>query len=766
MNIFRFHHTLYRGNINRDFFWYCCKNDFRLLKYLPFIIWYKVLYFLCINKQKNHCWDFYNAIVQRDQLITSFVEEKRYKLCEWYKALDHENNLVIDAIPEDLLQKIMAEYKCQCKGIIYECNMLKYQDCYELDAYKNMNISTIYCHKYEQWMKKHKCVYVVSNEKLRLVDHSYLLHHHNLHYLYSFGYCFILSFIIMLLTFLNASGVFNENIFGSYFTSLPLLFVNFMPILFVMIILYLLSDRLWLSFGITGYFFYILSLINKFKLRFRDDPFVWSDIKLAGEAGDMAGKYDISLGITQIIILVFLAFMMYLLYLCLKKSNISLKIRMALNAIVIICSSIFISQVVFDTDLYESLGNESIINKWSQSQQYQIRGFVYPFLYSYTYSIESEPDGYNPVLAEQTLKKYTYSDIPNDQKLNIIGIQLESFNDLSKFEGVEFNTDLYAPLHRIQNEGISGNLVVDIFAGGTVITERSFLNGYFHHPKYSGNTNSFVRYFNEQGYYTEALHPSYGWFYNRRNINTYLGFSKFYYVENRYDRFVEDEILFDDLIDSYEKAIQNDQPYFNFTVTYQGHGPYSTDPEGDIEYLKWKDGYNQEDYNNINNYLMRIADTNIQLGHLIDYFKEQKEPVIIIFFGDHNPLLNNNNSGFEMLGVSLDIGSDEGFANYYNMPYVIWANQSAKDCTGKSFTGIGEEISPNYLMTYLFEYLGWEGNEYMKYLADLKETITVLNSTKWKMNDQWYAYDDPTLKSIKDDYFNMEFYYSHNLWKK
>lgn len=764
MRIFRFNHTIYHGNINSDFYWYCCRNNYRLLRYLPFILWYKLLYFFRINNQKNNCWKFYYDLKQRDSIIELFAQKKQHKLSKWYKALDHKENFVIDAVPEELLKKMLVKYECQCRGIQFSEHSIKYQDRYGIQESDLNTTSAIYCYKFESWMKKYDCVYIVDGETLKLVDRAFWFHHY-INYLFSFICCIMLSFIIMLLTFVNATAVFNENIFGSYFTSIPLLFVNFMPILFVLVALYFLFDRLWLSFGITAYFFYILSLVNKFKLRFRDDPFVWSDIKLAGEAGDMAGKYDISLGMTQISILILLGIIMYILYFYFKRSRISLRIRIGIDAIIIILCSIFVTQVIFDDALYEQMGDESIINKWSQSQQFQSRGFIYPFLYSYTYSVESEPDEYDPALAQQTLEHYTYSNIPDNQKINIIGIQLESFNDLSKFNGVEFNTDLYAPLHRIQAEGISGELVVDIFAGGTVATERSFLNGYFHHPKYAKNTNSFVRYFNEQGYFTEALHPSYGWFYNRRNINTYLGFSEFYYVENRYDRFVEDEILFDDLIDSYEKAIQKNQPYFNFTVTYQGHGPYPTEPESDTKYLKWKDGYNEADYNNINNYLMRIADTNIQLEKLIRYFEDRQESVIIVFFGDHNPLLNNNSTGFKMLDISLDLGTEEGFANYYNMPYVIWANQSTKDIIKKDFVGTGEEISPNYLMTYLFEYLGWEGNEYMKYLSEMKDTVPVLNNTKWKMNNQWYAYDDPTLEALQKEYFNTEFYYSHNLWE-
>src|SRR5690606_28025931 len=94
--------------------------------------------------------------------------------------------------------------------------------------------------------------------------------------------------------------------------------------------------------------------------------------------------------------------------------------------------------------------------------------------------------------------------------------------------------------HEIKREAIHGWLVTNIFAADTIKTEREFLTGYSSHPRYLKNTNSFVWYFREQGYRTEAMHPIYGWFYNRRNVNEYLGFNSFHYYENKYKEIQEE----------------------------------------------------------------------------------------------------------------------------------------------------------------------------------------------------------------------------------
>ena len=125
------------------------------------------------------------------------------------------------------------------------------------------------------------------------------------------------------------------------------------------------------------------------------------------------------------------------------------------------------------------------------------------------------------------------ADIPEDQKVNIVTIMLESYNDFSKFD-LDFNVDVYGPFESIKENAYSGELVTNIFGGGTIDTERAFLTGIKDLPSFKSSNKFICVVFENQGYYTEAMHPCYGWFYDRRNIDTYLGFDNFYYLENYY----------------------------------------------------------------------------------------------------------------------------------------------------------------------------------------------------------------------------------------
>ena len=201
------------------------------------------------------------------------------------------------------------------------------------------------------------------------------------------------------------------------------------------------------------------------------------------------------------------------------------------------------------------------------------------------------------------------------------------------------------------------------------------------------------------------------------------------------------------IIKKYEDNKKDDVPYYSFSVTYQNHGPYSSENYDDKKYFFENDGrYDDKAYNIINEYLNGIYSTNQSLEKLINYFDNEKEPVIIIFFGDHNPYIGD--SGFSEMGVNMDLATEEGFLNYYETPYVIHANDSAKTIFGKSFIGEGNTISPIFLMNELFDYCGIGGNEYLQYMSDLKDKIDVINQYYYKENGLLVRVDESDNEKI------------------
>jgi len=511
-----------------------------------------------------------------------------------------------------------------------------------------------------------------------------------------------------------------------------------------------------------------MSLVNKFKLLYRDEPLSFIDIKLIKESFIMAKRYKFPLSFKVIILLSAFILIIIILTKYFDYKISSKKLRLSLLLIISLSGVLIFKGFYFDPNIYSSVGDKKLINIWVKSDQFQSKGFVYPFIYSITEAKERKLAGYDEEKAIEDLNAYKYQNIPETQKVNIISIMLEAYNDFSEFPGVELGMDIYKNFHQLQKDSIHGKLITNVFAGGTINTERAFLTGYHNHPSYFKTTNSFVWYLKEQGYKTEGMHPITGSFYNRRNINEYLGFDSFDHYDNKYQykqkSYLDDMDFFDYIIEGYKNSSKQ-EPYFNFSVTYQNHGPYPTEKKTEKEYLVKKSHYDEGTYNIINNYLAGIAKTDEALKKLVSYYRKEKEPVILVIFGDHNPWLGKDHTGYDMLNIDMDLSTIEGVKNYYQTPYVMWANEAARKLYNKDFAGENADISPNFLMAELFEYIDWQGNEYMQYITDMKDNFNVNHMLYFKEDSKYKKELSEVNKKVWTDFMNVEYYYSHNFIK-
>lgn len=354
------------------------------------------------------------------------------------------------------------------------------------------------------------------------------------------------------------------------------------------------------------------------------------------------------------------------------------------------------------------------------------------------------------------LKVSGYDDIPENEKVNIIAIMLEAYNDFNKFSGIHFINNPYNEWLELKDNAYSGEIVTNIFAGGTMDTERSFLTGYKNLPNFRRKTLSYVNFFNEQGYTTEGVHPYYNWYYNRKNVNFNLGFENYYFYEDTFYNqkiyleagdglmpVISDMDFFSKIIDLYEKNKYTNKPYFNFSVSLEMHGAYPTTICPPKVYLP-NDGYSESIYNMCNYYFQKVENTNYAISKFVNYFEKENEPTIILFFGDHNPYLGENNAGYDMLGINLDTNTKEGFYNYYSVPYLIWGNKSAKEMLNKTLIGNGPTISSCFLMNELFSVLGLKGNEYLNATTRIYEKIQVIKPP-------FYMKDGEIVCNLKDE---------------
>lgn len=577
-------------------------------------------------------------------------------------------------------------------------------------------------------------------------------------YLFSNILILLLCFTILFGTFCFTNPYINTTYIISYFLDPLLILLNFLPIILIFYLIFVISNRLWLSYFLTTIIFILPSIINKYKIVYRDFPFIFEDISLFFEAMKMTEEYKLIINFGMVILIVFYVITTLILF-NLKTHKSKPRLKIYFISIIMFISLFSYNNFYLNDNIYKKIGNEKLINPMSKTQKFQIRGFVYSFINSSKKYVYPIPRNYNERKVIDKLNSYLEKKIENDKKVNIIAIMLEAYADFSNYDSFDFNIDIYEKYNKLLEESYHGTLISNVFVGGTIDTERGFLTGYLNHNNYYKPTNSFVWYLREQGYYTEAMHPIYGWFYNRRNVNKNIGFMNYDYLENKYNTISNDFLMDNDflkfIIEGYENNKKRNVPYFNFTVTYQNHGPYdekNTEIESDgTEYITKKNSYNKKTYKLVNNYFNGINITNNALWDLINYFRGVNDPTVILLFGDHKPNFGIDNGGYKMLGINMDISTEEGFMNYYSVPYVIWGNTSAKTILNKDFVGKGNTISPNYLMAELFDYIDIEGNSYMQFITEKKSSIPIINQELFNVHTQHL-----------NDYEKIQYYYINN----
>lgn len=546
------------------------------------------------------------------------------------------------------------------------------------------------------------------------------------------GLCMGLALLVL------AIGPYSRRALIDYLLHWQTLLLNTVPVALLVLLFYGLTGRTGAAFLAGGGIAFGFSLGNYYKLQFRDDPLYFEDMLILREAKAMASGDHYALFIDwQIILAVFCLVLGWVLLRLLTPGVYRSRPGRAAAALAAVAAMAALSPVYLDGKIYNNTKNFDHLNQWSATQNYISHGFWYPFLHSVSDFVETPPSGYSKARTAEMLAAYPDADIPDDKKINIIGLMREAYADFSLYGVPGLDVSGYEVYHALEAESYTGDLVTNIFAGGTVDTERCFLTGNYQLHNFRGNTNSYAWYLRQQGYATEGCHPYFQWFYNRQNINGYLGFERYRYYEDDFETltdatYPEDAVLFPEIYSGFRKCVDEGKPCFSFSVNVQSHGPYATWDTGATEYLAG-DNYTTECKNAMNAYMTTIMETDRQLAAFIGQLREDPAPVVLVTFGDHLPWMGDGNIFYDEMGMNVDADSDEGFYRRYTTRYLIWANDAAKAVIGHDVRGEGPAISPCYLMNLVFGQLGWEGPGFMQAMDEMMETFPIVTTTGWTM---------------------------------
>ena len=553
--------------------------------------------------------------------------------------------------------------------------------------------------------------------------------------------------------------------------SISIFAINFLPIFLLMSLFYFLTNRIFACFSLTAGVVLSLALINRMKLRFREDPLIMGDIFYISEAVSITEGFDTALSLYILSLILVVICIVILAFVFLKKYKIdNTKIRVVGVLAILLCA--FLLAPLYQSErIYNQVFQQNFGNNWNMADVYENRGVIYSFLFSSTYSFPTTPEKFSEEEARTALSQYLEMEFEN--RVHIITIMLEGYEDFSFYMDFDPENNPYAFLHELMDISLHGRLVVQQLGSGTHLTERSFLAGYINHGLYRRTTESFVQFLNRNGYRTVAMHPNDGWFYNRRNVMENIGFDDFfsgtnkffhlietYYYDSRFRGWMSDLDFFPYIIRDFEEAVALGEWYFNFSITIQNHQS-SFHGVGYSEFNYFEGEVSDEILARFNEYLEGVRLTNEALREVHYYFSNHPEPVVLIIFGDHKPTMGAGGFGYEELGIDISGQTPEALLNRFSTPYIIYANDSAKRVLGYAFVGEGPTISANYLFPLFFELSGEQGSPFMSYLNSLRRNVPVIH-------DQFFMQGEELVLSLNGKYYellrefeHLEYYLQH-----
>lgn len=528
------------------------------------------------------------------------------------------------------------------------------------------------------------------------------------------------------------------------------------------IIYFLIGNEKWSLRIILGLSM-LFGLVNHYVMEFRSTPFVPWDIFSINTAFSVAGNYNYMPSVRLVVVTIIFCVLIFLVRFLDYKLQIRFRFRVLSSGAICVLLVLFGKSVQNEefqlkNNLYPYLFTPSVMTKYN--------GLAVTFTMDMAYVVVDKPSDYSVNSAKELLEQYseetTNKEIEGEYP-NIIVIMDEAFSDVSVLGEFDTNED-YMPFVRSMLNGaentVSGYLNVSVCGGNTANTEFEFLTGdtmaflptgsipYQQYIK--RKVPSIAGYLSELGYDTYAQHPYYGSGWEREKVYPLLGFDKMNFVEDYVPRtivrqYVSDESDFDMIIRTFEQK-EEGKPAFIFNVTMQNHGGYTSEYDDFVNDVCATGVDNQA----LNQYLSLVRLTDEKLRELVEYFDNQEEDTIIVFFGDHQPSDSVVAPIWKLNGKDSGSLSKEDSELRYMVPYFIWANYDIDEAQNV-------DTSVNYLGAKMLQYAGVPTSEYQNFLLELENYYPVISGVKIQESAETDS-DKKSAEEMMNKYKCLQYY--------
>ena len=502
----------------------------------------------------------------------------------------------------------------------------------------------------------------------------------------------------------------------------------------------------------------IHGMIDHYVMLFRGTPVMLSDIAAIGTAANVSKGYSAPMELS--VLRAAAAAVLFCVSVCLMQRSFKVHKRWYFRRLFSLPCVLVLAFIAYTG--IQTVGTGLAF--WQSSRQYSE---IFYFLRCATSSFVKQPEGYSADALSAAQSEFTGKQ--GTKTPNLIVIMNESFSDLGSVGALETNEDPMPYVHKLmqgQENTISGQLTVSTFGGGTANTELEFL---------TGDSMAFLPYncsayqvfiksempnltsgLDSLGYQTAAIHPYLSTSWNRTNVYRFFGFESQYYQDDfaadasRVRDYISDSASYKKIFELYENKREN-TPLFVFNVTMQNHGGYDVGGLSDelAVSVPLGDGSRSSE---LDEYASVIRQADRDLAYLVDRLNALDRPVVLCFFGDHQPGFSDWLFEATHDGAAADDLGLEAVQERYTVPYLIWANDAARAQGAHEPQGVAHErTSLNYLGSRLVEAAGLPTTSYQRFLLAMREAVPAINLNGFLTADGiWHGFGNEEAAGVLD----------------
>ena len=527
---------------------------------------------------------------------------------------------------------------------------------------------------------------------------------------------------------------------------------------------------------------FVMGLAQHFVASFKTSAILPNDLFVLGTAAAVSGGYVYSVSGLVLLGLSCVLLACALCSLARPPRTASARARalgVAGNLAVALASALALGAAVTVPSYFDDLGVE--MEYWYSIDYYRRQGFLTTFVAVAQDLPIDEPEGYSEGGARELEASYAraYDEGVgssegrraaeaqfSEERPSIVCVMNESFSDLSVLDGDAWGYEGLGYAGDVEGALLEGELSVSVIGGGTCNSEFEFLTGvplaYVGDGKYPyslydlSDAPSLVAQLSELGYGTTAIHPNYASNWNRDRVYEALGFDEFLTIEDfegaqTYHSGVSDAATYDKVLEVLESS---DEPQFVFDVTMQNHSGFDQNNIGGVEQYH-VDGMSDYDNARLSEYLACIDESERALEDFMGELAELDRPVVVLFFGDHEPELANIVNDAVFAGETDELAHN---LRTHETVYYVWANYDVAGAGEKNVGSggsaepdpgagapepAGEPASPSFLAGMMLDAVGAPLTDFQKAQLAVREEMPALSLVgTLRADGTWVAADD------------------------